>query len=278
MSAQRFRAWHVRRLLSAVALLGIMLSVAFPVNAQRAAVERPDAAMLQNGDLIWPRNPKAIVPYDSGHETAREAVQKQWEVERDVFVARVRQDPASSQEARQLATNLEALSYGDFALQYLANVQKSDIEKYGGIDDILSVGHVGIVEVAADGRRYVIEAVWGAIKKVQRVGYEEWLKGRADAWVWVGRLTRLPDATKQKVVEQAKSYLDRPYNFWNFDLGDDSSFYCSKLVWLSYFRAVGEPIDRKPARRDFWFSPKQLWNLHSSGAVTQINVPREYSY
>jgi cell wall-associated NlpC family hydrolase len=276
MTAHKFRARQLGCLLSFVGALGFAILAPCPVNAQQTAIERPDASALQNGDLIWPKNPKAIVPYDSGLETRREAVQKQWESERDTFVAQVRRDPASTSQARQLATDLEALSYADFTLRYLADAQKSDIEKYGGIDDILSVGHVGIVEVTADGQRFVIEAVWGAIKKVQRVPYADWLKGRADSWFWVGRLRDVSDATKQKFVEQSKLYLERPYNFWNFNLSDDSSFYCSKLVWLSYARSVGTSIDGRPPDRNFWFSPKQLWNL--TNRIVRVNVPRDYSY
>lgn len=262
-------------LLVAVALSFVVLPPHL-VNAQQAAIERPAASMLQNGDLIWPKNPKAIVPYDSSLETKREAVQKQWETERDAFVAQVRKDPAPTPAMLQLATNLEALSYSEFSLRYLADTQKSDIEKYGGIDDILSVGHVGIVEVAGDGQRFVIEAVWGDSKKVQRVSYADWLSGRADSWIWVGRLNGVSDATKQKFVEQAKSYLGRPYNFWNFDLSDDSSFYCSKLIWLSYAKSVGISIDGSAAQRAFWFSPKQLWKRTDS--IVRVNVPRDYSY
>lgn len=272
-----FKAKGIRAgfLVFLVTTLVFALFGASPAIAQ-TKVERPDAATLLNGDLILPRNPKAIVAYDSSQQTQRDAVQKQWETERDAFVAKVRRDERSSQQMRQLATNLEALSYAEFTLRYLADAQRSDIEKYGAVDDIFSVGHVGIVEVAADQTRFVIEAVLGEDKKVRRIAYADWLKLRPDAWVWVARIRNAPEATKQKFVDQAKSYVERPYNFWNFDLGDDTDFYCSKLVWLSYMKASGLSIDGPAAQRSFWFSPKQLWNLQT--AVERINVPRDYSY
>jgi uncharacterized protein YycO len=120
----------------------------------------------------------------------------------------------------------------------------------------------------------VIEAVWGDKKKVQRVSYADWLAGRPDAWIWVGRKTGLTDADKSRIVQQATTYIGRPYDFWNFDLSDDSSFYCSKLVWLSLAQSLGKYLDgNSSSRRTFWFSPKQAW-----GYVTHINSPRDYSY
>lgn len=263
-------------LLAALWILLLSL-VSGAVGAQPAsAIERPDAALLQQGDLVWPRNQKSIVPYDASLEGNREALKKQWESERDAFVKQVRADPKATQRMRQIATEMEALSYEAFSLRYLADKQKSDIEAMGALDDLFSVGHVGIIEVAPDGRRFVIEAVWGTVKKVQRIAYTDWLKSRADAWIWVGRMRGVTDTDKSKFVEQAKTYLDRPYNFWNFDLGDDSSFYCSKLVWLSLVKSLNIFLDDNHSyERPFWYSPKQAWN---SPLIVHVNSPRDYSY
>ncbi|QJW85451.1 hypothetical protein HK414_25395 [Ramlibacter terrae] len=217
------------------------------------------------------------MPYDSSEEVTREVAAAQWQLERDGFVAKVRSDPTSSPELRQLATYLEALSYGEFATRYLSDVDTARIAEYGGLDDIFSVGHVGIIDVVG-GVPYVIEAVWGGIKKVQRISYDDWLKARPSSWVWVARPVAMSDKQRSSFVEEARSFVGRPYDFWNFDLSDDSAFYCSKLVWLAYRRAVGHSIDGHAPTRSFWFSPKQLWSLHRSGILQNVNVPRQYSY
>lgn len=239
-------------------------------------IERPGATMLQHGDLIWPRNPKAIVLYDSSVEGTREEMKRQWELERDAFVRRIRADAGSSPQLRQTATDMEALSYEEFTLQYLAGQQRADIERFGAFDDLFSVGHVGIVEVDSDGHRYVIEAVWGKVGKVQRVLYADWLKERAEAWIWVGRLNNLNAEQISSFVTRAKAYIGVPYNFWIFDLADESGFYCSKLVWLSLKKSLDIALDDNPKTiRNFWFSPKQAWKSHW---ITQMNSPRDYTY
>jgi hypothetical protein len=274
-SKHAIKYW-ARLLLMAVLFHPWFLQGSIEAIAQPAtALERPDHLSLRQGDLVWPRNPKAIVPYDSSQEDNAKAMKKQWESERDAFVRKVRADPNANPELLQTATNLDALSYADFSLQYLAGKQKSDIEQFGAVDDLFSVGHVGIIDVAADGQRYVIEAVWGKVKKVQRIPYASWLADRAGSWVWVGRMDGLTDTERSQFVEQAKTYLGRPYDFWNFDLADDSSFYCSKLVWLSLAKSLGRYMDYQASRRSFWFSPKQAW---SSPLVHHVNSPRDYLY
>ncbi len=264
---------RARRLAAALALACVPAMAA----AQGSGIERPDASVLQHGDLVWPKNPKSIVPYDSSAASTSDAQKRQWEAERNAFVARVR-DPKSGagKDMLQLATNMEALTYTEFQVRYLAGVSPLDIVKYGGGDDLLYVGHVGIIEVAPDGKRFVIEAVWGSVKAVQRVAYEDWLKQRADSWVWVGRIRDLNAQAGAAFVAQAKSYIGKPYDFWNFDLADESGFYCSKLVWLSLVRAAKVAVDDNPdPGRMFWLSPKQVWN---SVRMMRINVPREYAY
>jgi uncharacterized protein YycO len=276
VAAQTSSSTSAAPLLAALWILLLSL-VSGPVGAQPASgIERPDPTVLQHGDLVWPRNQKSIVPYDSTSEGNKDAMKKQWESERDAFVKKVRENSNATQQMRQIAADMEALSYEGFALRYLADKQKADIEAMGAVDDLFSVGHVGIIEVAPDGRRYVIEAVWGNIKKVQRILYTDWLRSRADSWIWIGRMKSITDSDRSKFVEQAKTYLDRPYDFWNFDLGDDSSFYCSKLVWLSLVKSLNIFLDDKHSfERPFWFSPKQAWN---SLQIVHVNNPRDYSY
>ena len=77
--------------------------------------------------------------------------------------------------------------------------------------------------------------------------------------------------------------LGKPYEFFNFDLNDDSGFYCSKLAWMSVWRATSRAAQRAPVavddnpnpRRSFfdWFSPKQLVNARR---VTLLHKPGDY--
>lgn len=243
---------------------------------QSSSSEVPDAGQLAHGDLVWPKRPSAIVPYDSSTASAADQLKKQWLQERDAFIRAVRENQRSPKELRQLATNFEAMTYEEFYLRYNADVLPSEILKYGAFDDLFSVGHVGIVDVASDGEKFVLEAVWGGVKKVQRVSYAQWIKDRSGSWVWLGRLKYQSADDLQKFVAQARTYLSRPYDFWNFDLADDSSFYCSKLVWLSLAKALDVYLDNdRNSKRSFWYSPKQAWN---SPFVVRVNQPRNFTY
>ncbi len=236
----------------------------------------PDPATLLFGDLLWPKRPMAIVPYDSSVETSKQSLKSQWERERDAFVKTARKAPDASQDLLQLATDFEAISYEEFYLQYNAGLTRMDIERFGAIDDVLTVGHVAIVDIDADGKKWVIEAVLGNAKKVQRVPYDKWIEGRAGSWVWVGRLNHVSKVDLEKFVGRARSYVGKPYSFWNFDLGDESSFYCSKLLWLSLSKATDISLDDdKNQKRAFWFSPKQAWN---SRHIIRVNSPGDQTY
>ena len=140
---------------------------------------------------------------------------------------------------------------------------------------IAYVGHVGIIEVDSDKKAWVIEALLGKDKQVVKHTYEDWLKGRPDEVIWLGRLRQISAEQRAKVAEEANRYKNRPYDFWNFDLNDDSVFYCSKLVWLSIYRSLGFAVDGdQDSNRLFWFSPKQL--MHSP-TVELLHDPGPYA-
>jgi len=119
------------------------------------------------------------------------------------------------------------------------------------------VGHVGVIEVDDSNVPWVIEALLAT--GVVRSRYDQWIAGRPGEIVWHGRIRELPLGDRARIAFEAKRYLSRPYDFWNFDLNDDAGFYCSKLVWLSAWRSLRFPVDgNSEPRRKFWFSPKQL--------------------
>jgi uncharacterized protein YycO len=94
---------------------------------------------------------------------------------------------------------------------------------------------------------------------VIRSTYVEWLANRPGQLVWHGRLKGLTEQQRTNVATTAASFLGKIYNFWNFNLGDDTAFYCSKLIWLAAQRAAALTLDDNPAaERYIWYSPKQL--------------------
>ncbi|MGZ5036705.1 MAG: YiiX/YebB-like N1pC/P60 family cysteine hydrolase [Usitatibacter sp.] len=217
----------------------------------------PDPKTFQSGDFIWPRKPGDFVPYEASGPTDFEVARQRWNDERALFIAKVRANPNSTPQDRQFATNLEAMDFREFLSFYEADQPRGVPQPFGGGAIVLYVGHVGIVSVDQGGNVSVVEALWG--KGVVRTPYDQWLTDRAGSWVWQGRVANESAHNRALIASEGAKYLGKPYDFWNFDLSDSASFYCSKLCWLSIFDALGIAIDnRTDAKRSFWFSPKQL--------------------
>jgi uncharacterized protein YycO len=120
---------------------------------------------------------------------------------------------------------------------------------------------------------WVIEAL--AESGVVRHKYDDWLRKRPGEIVWHGRVRELSKTARGQIPIESAKYLGRPYDFWNFDLNDDAGFYCSKLVWMSIWRALGFAIDgNSNSRRTFWLSPKQLLYLKT---ISRLHDPGPYA-
>lgn len=250
---------------------------------------RPDPKTFETGDLVWPKRPGAFVPYAGTPVNkllvdAEELREDEWNDLRIQYIRSARSDaPVINPDIRayrmRVADVVENLSYTRFFNDYSASVGPDDFQTFGA-GQIAYVGHVGIIEVdPSDRTPYVIEAVYGnalACKScVERVLYDEWLKARGNVLVWHGRLTGLDVATRGGIAMIAKQQLDRPYQFFNFDLMDDTGFYCSKLVWFSVFRASGIALDNDSnPRRLKWFSPLQAMN--SKKHIVLLSSPGNY--
>jgi uncharacterized protein YycO len=101
---------------------------------------------------------------------------------------------------------------------------------------------------------------------VQRITYQKWLEGRPGELVWHGRINGGTPSSRAQLVAEALPFVGRPYDFWDWVLDSTTGFYCSKLAWLSAFRAINLAIDNDAnTRRTFWVSPKQL--LEASNVV-----------
>jgi hypothetical protein len=230
----------------------------------------PKPELFESGDFLWPKLPGAIVPYNSEGITDPEQQRQQWEAERDRYIDEVKRGKPSSLTPAEIDA-IKSLAYSEFYARY-AGDQKPNMPGVYSDSSGLYVGHVGVIEIDASGTRWVIEAVM--TKGVIRQTYDKWLVSRPGQVVWLGRLKGIEKDKRNAVALEAKKYVGRPYNFWNFDLNDDKDFYCSKLVWLSVFRALHMPVDRKEIpKRGFWFSPKQLL---STDTIARIHNPGKY--
>ena len=197
----------------------------------------PPVGILQSGDLIWPKPPGKFIPYKSrlGEATGREAAE--WEKEKEQYLNQLRAKPNLTRLEQERLQWLQKMSYADFAAEYFAPVPSGETTPRG-LGGFLYVGHVGIISIES-GTPFVIEAVSDQEHAVHRILYSKWIDQHKHYKLWLRRLKDRPATGRAAVAEVASSYIGRPYDFWKFNLKDDSGFYCSKLAWLSIYRAVG---------------------------------------
>lgn len=216
---------------------------------------RPDPASFESGDLLWPKPVGAIVPYTSGLPEADEAAR--WVQDRNDFIARA-QRPQASADERETALALSRMGFRQFLGLYLDDQGDGTIAPRSSLGPYY-VGHVAIV-LRSGSSVDVVEAV---AQGVRRVPYQTFLAertgpdGRGDE-IWHGRLAGRAATARARIAVKAAEYTDRPYRFFNFDLNDDSGFYCSKLVWLVVWRTLSVSLDGPSGTFRFpWFSPKR---------------------
>lgn len=229
----------------------------------------PNPSTFESGDFIWPKKPDVYVPYHAGASATPEQDAPQWQQERTTFLESLASQPTHFNAAG--IERLKLLDYKGFYALYVGDRPPEQFEPFG-IGDGVYVGHVAIVELDANGTPWVVEALYR--QGVIRQSYQQWLASRPGELVWHGRVRDFDTKERARIAAESKHYIGRPYNFWNFDLDDDKDFYCSKLVWLSVFKALGFAVDGKPnPDREFWLSPKQILN---ADAVLPLHVPAPY--
>lgn len=231
----------------------------------------PDESLLEAGDFIFPKKPGVYVPYfDRGGQPSTFAKDEaEWNAEKQKFLATVKEKlPYFSDQDIE---TIRRLSFAEFYAAYTGSVVSNEPLLQKGFG--LYVGHVGIIDVDQDQKKWVIEAI--ADKGVIRQRYEDWLTGRPGEWVWVGRLEAMTPRERELIPREAAKYIGREYAFWNFDLNDDRGFYCSKLAWMAMYRSLDRfAVDgNSNPKRIIWFSPKQL--LYAS-PIKRIVEPAEY--
>jgi cell wall-associated NlpC family hydrolase len=268
-----------RQLLGGVLSLPLTAAGSRAVWAQaaKAVADFPAATTFQTGDLLWPKKKGSIVPR-SLRAASPTQERRAWEAERERAMA----NPDAAGLSPDVAERLRTMPYEEFERLYYSEAPGRPAPgTRSAVGGRFSVGHVAIVELTAQGVPYVVEATPegpGGAVGVIRTRYAEWLKNYSDVQVWHGRLRNLPAATRRRVLDVAKGQLGKPYDFFNFDLNDDRGFYCSKLVWMSLWRAASIAADgRIEPRRGTtfppWFSPKQLI---AAQTVEVLHKPGDY--
>ena len=244
----------------------------------------PDPKTFQSGDFVWPKKKGAYVPR---YTIELSDEQRAWEAARERLL---REDPSKSGLSLEIAEKLKSMSYEEFEALYFAGPAepadkdaKSRSVNIGG--QTIFVGHVGIIEIDAQGVPHVVEAaaLEGLKGTVRRSSYSDWLKSHSGMQVWHGRVRDLAADVRERITHEAIKQLGKPYEFFNFDLNDDKGFYCSKLTWMSVWRATSSGVPTAPVavdddpnpRRPFfdWFSPKQLVNAKR---VALLHKPGQY--
>lgn len=239
----------------------------------------PDASKFQAGDFLWTARPDEFIPYDTSGQLTEEADARRWTAARDAFVRHAQQsgDPALQDAAKRL----QGLTYEEFRSLYLDDRSVGDPIQFSG--RTLSVGHVAILDIGRQGAPEVIEASPpvdsardAALHRfpngVIRSPYKRWIAEHSEYRVWHGRVRGFGPLERRRIGAEAGRLIGRDYWFWGFNLLDDSCFYCSKLCWLSAFRALKIALDgNENGARSFWLSPKRLINsatiemIHSAG-------------
>ena len=230
-------------------LLLVLVCLPTIVAAERSI---PDEKLLKHGDLIWPRSPNQFILYRLEPTGDNSVDRKTWEKDKKAYIANTKNSGSSTYE-KAAAEWLQEISYDQFRYSYFGTAQDEHQEMFGLPAPY--TGHVGIISIEK-GKAWVVEAVQGG---VQIIPYKDWLAERKSADVWVGRLKKIKSSDLKRIVKVAKKQIGKPYRLMNRDLADDSSFYCSKLVWFSVFNSLKIALDNDPDPRRFgWYSPKQL--------------------
>jgi len=239
----------------------------------------PDPKTFQSGDFVWPKRKGAVVPKMNPTESEE---QRAWEAARQRLL---QEDPSESGLSLEAVGKLKSMSYQEFETRYFSGPAEPADKSINIGGQTIYVGHVGIIEIDTRGVPYVVEAaaLVGLKGSVIRSSYADWLKVHSGMQVWHGRVRDLRASVRKRIVAEAMKQLGKPYEFFNFDLNDDRGFYCSKLAWMSVWRATSGgyraaplAVDDDPdPRRPFfsWFSPKQLVNAKR---VMLLHKPGEY--
>lgn len=269
-------------------ILGLSLSSASMAGRALAqtgtASKHPDAGKFRTGDFLWPARQGSFFPFARTRSLGASPEELQWEAEKKRFIeeAKASGDPNQIAAAEQF----QQMSFEQFRALYFEDAAAPRTRGFSPFAAAIpEVGHVAIVEIDAAGVQWVVEAMPKAPNRYEslysrfqngviRTQYNDWIgKHPAEQYnVWHGRMRDLKAGQGDRIVNAAKEFLGRDYWFWSFDLSDYSGFYCSKLVWVSVWNALGITLDGDSTfPRRFWVTPKALIN---SALVEVLHDPQ----
>lgn len=130
------------------------------------------------------------------------------------------------------ATDLPQLKNGDLVFQTIKSSQTSAIM----VASSSPYTHVGIVKIDEDGKPIVVEA----IGPVREIGLDEWIKQGIAGRIAIKRMKSLSEEAARKVLDAAKGYYGRPYDFYFYF--DNQSIYCSELVYYAFKDALSVKV------------------------------------
>jgi hypothetical protein len=254
--------------------------------AANAGWAHPKPSTFASGDLLWPALPNTYIPYTRGmsSEAPPTSETEEWTKARDAFLQQM--PSGNTPGEKQLRERLKQMSYTEFRALFLQDREMGaprHRERSLLSAQHISVGHVGILEIDGDGKIWVIEAMPKGSKGysiiferlsngVIRTPYDTWAKQHEGYNVWHGRVKT--DNDRARIAETAKSFLGRDYWIWSLDFADETAFYCSKLVWVSVYKALGVALDGDTnTARQLWLSPKRLMKLDT---ISMLFSPAPY--
>ena len=266
---------------SLAATVGMRTAAAQQPNAQ-SVPDFPDMRNFRTGDLLWPKRKRSL-PQARSAEPKQGDDRPEWEAARQQLLA----NPRAAGLSPEVAERLRTMSYAEFEREYFS-LSARDLPASaapaarGALPGPISVGHVGMIHLESNGGAFIVEAIpsWRGSphKGVVRLPYAEWLGGYTNIQVWHGRLHGVDEGSGRRLLDTALRQIGKPYDFFNFNLNDDSGFYCSKLIWMCAWRGLQLAIDDDPnpnrgTRFPPWFSPKALIAVRH---VTILHSPGDY--
>lgn len=275
-----------RRLLAASAtasLAGSSADRAFGQGLACLHVLRPKVESFLIGDLLWTKTPGMAIPRSAidRSDPGAEPDETEFYRGRAVMLKELEAIRHPSRAQVAMMDRLRSMTFEEFSQLYFGNTDPWKPQERAGVGAQL-VGHVAILEVAR-GRRgrvgeiHVVEAVQ---PHVRRIPYGKWIEENKCKHIWHGHIDGFTTKQREGFLDQARQRVGRPYGLWTAaarDLADESTFYCSKLVWRCFMLATKEAFDGNPQpTRPMpfpWISPKELLN---TSRVKKLFPERDY--
>ena len=136
--------------------------------------------------------------------------------------------------------NLPPLRTGDIVFQNSSSSAREAIMIASGSP----YTHVGIIEIDAKKRPFVIEAVG----PVRSVPFDTWRRNGIEQRITVMRVKGLTEVDAMQAIARARQYIGHPYDHHYFETRD--RIYCSELVHAAFKEGPGIILGREQRLRE----------------------------